>query len=527
MGKAQLLDPVRLPIPKKKSASPKDEIKKLSSALKKATKHNTQLKENLSKSLPPDELEIYESYIEMINDPEVVDQTIAYIEKEQCNVDFAYYQIQKGFISSIEQLDDPYLKQRAEDLRMITNGVLECMLEKHSKNNSIDTPSILIADKIDPNQLAELNPKLLLGLITSKGGITDHTTIIAKALGIPFLIGVKNVTEKITTGDLVILDSEHQCVTLHPSSELIEQTQLKIERQKINWDKERERAKEKAYTQSNKTIEVLANVGSLQEAIDASDCGADGIGLLRTELCFIEQASLPNEKKHFEFYSELLSNLPDKTHTLRLLDFGSDKQFPGLPSSPEENPAMGNRALRLGFMHYELLLKPQIRAFLRLSSTFKIQILCPMITTLEDLDQIKKAIKLENDTIHSTGKTKTPIPPIGIMVEVPNVALHPELFVPQADFFSFGTNDLAQFIMAADRTNAQVAHYLEAANPSLVQCITAYVNHAKEYHKKVSICGELASNPDYLKHFIELGVASLSMPPRLIPKIKAQITSFD
>ena len=198
-----------------------------------------------------------------------------------------------------------------------------------------------------------------------------------------------------------------------------------------------------------------------------------------------------------------------------------------MPITSEENPAMGHRALRLGFSHYNRLLKPQIRAFLRLSKKFDIKILCPMIATPEDLIQILDAIVKEQEELNLHGEVIQKLPPIGIMVEVPNVALNPKDFISKADFFSFGTNDLAQFLMAADRTNEKVSHYIEVANQSLFKLIKNFTKEVLPHKKEISICGELASNSAYLKKFVDLGITSLSIPPSLIPKIKTEIKSMD
>ena len=478
-------------------------------------------------SLSEEELEIYEAYSSILNDPELIDKTITSIKKEKFSAAYSYYQETQKFTSSLEKLEDNYLNQRAEDLKMLSKLVIEILQGKKNTVSKLDQPCILIADKIDPNYLAEFNPINLLGIITSKGGITDHTSIIAKALGIPYLLGVKNSTEIIKTGDIAIIDSENECAHINPEEKKIEQFQDEIIKQESEKQKQLLNSQTKAITKSGKKIEILANVGSVEDAHQALKSGADGIGLLRTELCFLESQTIPDENTHLDLYNKILEQLPKKRYTLRLLDFGSDKKISYLSHTNEENPAMGHRALRLGFSHYNLLLKPQIRAFLRLSKKFDIKILCPMIATPEDLIQVLDAIEKEQKELNSHGEVVQKLPPIGIMVEVPNVALNPKDFISKADFFSFGTNDLAQFLMAADRTNEKVSHYIEVANQSLFKLIKNFTKEVLPYKKEISICGELASNSAYLRKFIDLGITSLSIPPSLIPKIKAEIKSMD
>ena len=409
---------------------------------------------------------------------------------------------------------------------MISKLVIEILEDKKKSSSKINIPSIIVAEKINPNTLAELKSKNLIGLITSKGGLTDHTSIIAKAMGVPYLINVENASEKIKNGDFLIIDSNEKSVKINPEKETILKYKKIISDQEIKNRKQLLNSKDKAFTKSGKTINIMANVGSVEDGKKAFEYGADGIGLLRTELCFINSSVVPEEETHYKTYKKILETIPEKKCTLRLLDFGTDKKVSYLPVSNEQNPAIGNRALRLGFMYYESLLKPQIRSFLRLSKIFEIKILCPMITTPNDLIQVIDAIKQEQEELNLLGEEINEIPEIGIMVEVPNVAMNPLDFVSNADFFSFGTNDLAQFLMAADRTNEMVSHYLEQANQTVVKLIKDFAKALKPYKKEISICGELASNQSYLKEFIDLGLSSLSVTPSQIPKIKTKILSL-
>ena len=409
---------------------------------------------------------------------------------------------------------------------MISKLVIEILENKGKSLSKIDTPSIIVAEKIDPNILAELGSKNLIGLVTKKGGLTNHVSIIAKAMGIPYIINVENALDEIKNGDFIIIDTNKKNIQINPEKETIQEYKKIISDQKINNRKKLLYSKDIAFTKSGKTINIMANIGSTEDGEKAFEYGADGVGLLRTELCFINSTVVPDEETHYKTYKKILETIPEKNCTLRLLDFGSDKKVSYLPISSEENPAIGNRALRLGFIFYESLLKPQIRSFLRLSKIFKIKILCPMITTPDDLIQVKNAIKQEQEELNLLGEEITKIPEIGIMVEVPNVAINPLDFVSNADFFSFGTNDLAQFLMAADRSNEKVSHYLEQANHSVIKLIKDFTKAIKPYKKDIGICGELASNLIYLKEFIDLGLNSLSVTPNQIPKIKAKILSL-
>jgi phosphocarrier protein FPr len=280
-------------------------------------------------------------------------------------------------------------------------------------------------------------------------------------------------------------------------------------------------------TKSGVKIAIHANIGSVLEAQAALTNGAEGIGLLRSELCFLECTHFPTENEQYKTYKELLDILPKSLNTVRLLDFGTDKPLEFLSLDQEENPAMGLRALRLGITYYNQLLKPQIRAILRLSKEYTIRILCPMIATPADFDQIYKLIYSEYTQLKKEGVQLNKLVPVGIMVEIPNVAIRPELFLDKVDFFSIGTNDLSQFLMAADRTNEKVANYLIEAKEILLMLINEFTKKAHNKNKTVSICGELASDTSSIKELLKIDIDALSIAPSLIPEIKAFIRSLE
>ena len=487
IGEAQILysdDPIE--IKKQTGINSENEISNLKKAIDKTIKKIDSQKVNLSVNLSEKELEIYTAFNSIVNDPEVLDQTRDLIKKQNFNAAYSYYQVTRNFISELESLDDEYLNRIAEDLKMLSDMVLKSLLGDEKVSSKVNNPSIVIAEKIDPSQIADINQTNLLGIITAEGGVTDHSSIIAKALGIPYMLGVKNVVNIVRNGDKIILDSKNKCIHINPEKEISQKFEKEILKEKSINKNQLTKSKYVAITKSGKKVDIMANVGSLDDAVQAKRFGADGIGLLRTELCFLESYKMPDEKSQLELYSKILNNLPEKTHTLRLIDFGSDKKVL-TPLQDEENPALGQRALRLGFSYYDTLLKPQIRAFLKLSKDFNIKILCPMITNSNDLDKIITAIHKEQKELNQQGEIIEKLPPIGIMVEVPNVALNPNDFISKADFFSFGTNDLAQFLMAADRTNKNVSHYIESGNQSVKTNSNLLQSNFQE--KEISIWG--------------------------------------
>ena len=508
---------------KQKCSSVEDEIDRLTSALLAAQNKVLEQKNTMINTLSSEELELYDAYLEILKDPELKANTIGYIQEEKCKVDFALQQITSKFIYDLESLDDPYLSARAQDIRMLNRMLVNILQGREEPDIRLTSPSILVAESLSTSQLAGINTSQILGVVTAKGGRTDHIAILLKSMGIPALIGIGKAISMLKSNSFIILDCNQSELLLNPIQKIVLKYELLKKKQVLDFEKQIEFSQSKATTLSGKELSVCANVGAVEDMQKAFQFGADGVGLFRTEMCFLESTNFPDEEIHFQKYNAILKEFPNALHTIRLLDFGSDKPLIYLKNKIEENPALGSRALRLGFEYYKELLKPQLRALLRLSQLYNIQLLCPMIADLEDLIEIKDKINLEYNQLIKEGFEIREVPSIGIMVEIPNIALQPEALVKEADFFSFGTNDLAQFLMAADRTNDRVAHYLPRAKASLLFLIENFTKVAHIEGKKVSICGELASDEECLSTFIRIGIDSLSMPPNLIPGIKKAI----
>ena len=483
-------------------------------------------KDSMRGKLEESELALYEAYDQMLQDPELMKQTKEFIQKTKKNSFFAFQRVSEQYALSLLALDDPYLSARADDIRMLAELVIRIGLGQEHSTEDWNEQAILLAHHLSTQQLSTIKQENLAGIVLVEGGLTDHTAILAKAMGIPLLIGVDDNVMKIADGSFSILDSESNRFIINPSKELIQLTRAQIKEKRIHWEEVKNQAQAKAYTKSGRTLAIEANVGSLLEVEHAKENGAEGIGLFRTELAFLQQQKPLSEEDHYALYESMLSSFSGVTHTIRLLDFGSDKPLGFMELPKEENPSMGIRALRLGIRNYGSLLKPQIRALLRLSQHYSIRILCPMIASTKDCMEIKQLIKNELEDFRYQDRIELAMPPIGIMVEIPNVAIRPYEFIELADFFSFGTNDLAQFLMAADRLNGQLSVYFEDAKPTLIELIENFSRQAKASGKSVSICGEFAADTNYTEKFIDMGVSALSMAPVQIPIVKKKISEL-
>jgi len=507
-------------IKKKSSNKPIDEIKRLKNSISILEKKILGLKKNLKNKISKENLLIYDSNIEILKDPDLIEKTTHLIKSKNYSAEYSYKYCSEEYAKVINEIDDEYLSARAKDIKEISNELVEVLLGKSSPDINFSSPKILVSEKISTNEIASFKSKYIKGIVTAEGGSTDHVSIISKALEIPAVVGLKSEIKKLKNNDKLILNGQEGEVIYKPTQKQLKEYKIKKNILKEKFKNAIKKNKETAKTISGELIKVNANIGGLNDAKKALKYGADGIGLFRTEFCFLNRQNFPSEDEQLKLYTKIINVLPKKEFIIRLSDFGSDKKVDYIDQPYEQNPAMGYRGLRLGFKYYDKLLKPQLRALIRLSLNYNIKILCPMISDIDDIKEIKKAVINESDNLKLN---KISHIPLGIMIETPNVAMNAEEFIDHVDFFSFGTNDLSQFLMAADRTNENVAKYHEKAIPSIMKLIENVCNISKKKGKWVGICGEIASKKELLKMFIKIGVNELSMSPTMIPEIKESI----
>ena len=507
-------------IKKKSSNKPIDEIKRLKNSISILEKKILGLKKNLKNKISKENLSIYDSNIEILKDPDLIEKTTHLIKSKNYSAEYSYKYCSEEYAKVINEIDDEYLSARAKDINEISNELIEILLGKSSTDINFSSPKIIVSENISTNEIASIKSKYIKGIVTAEGGSTDHVSIISKALEIPAVVGLKSEIKKLKNNDKLILNGQEGEVIYNPTQKQLKEYKIKKNILKEKFKNAIKKNKEIAKTISGELIKVNANIGSLNDAKKALEYGADGIGLFRTEFCFLNRQNFPSEDEQLKLYTKIINVLPKKEFIIRLSDFGSDKKVDYINQPYEQNPAMGFRGLRLGFKYYDKLLKPQLRALIRLSLNYNIKILCPMISDIDDIKEIKKALINESDDLKLN---KTSQIPLGIMIETPNVAMNAEEFIDHVDFFSFGTNDLSQFLMAADRTNENVAKYHEKAIPSIMKLIENVCNISQKKGKWVGICGEIASKNELLKMFIKIGVNELSMSPTMIPEIKESI----
>lgn len=359
----------------------------------------------------------------------------------------------------------------------------------------------------------------MLGFVTDMGGITSHTAILAEALGIPAIVGLKDITERVKQGDSLIVDGETGKVFINPNENTIDL--FKHKKKALEAEKrELEKVKfNEAITKGGKRIEVAANIGSPKDADVSLRSGAEGVGLFRTEFLFLNRNTPPTEDEQFKAYKEVLEKFNGKPVIIRTLDIGGDKQIPYLNLEHEINPFLGVRAIRLCLTRKDLF-KTQLRAILRASNYGKTRIMYPMIAVKEEIVEANNVLKEVKNELE---KEKLPFDSnieVGIMVEIPSAALNAEALADYVDFFSIGTNDLTQYTFAADRTNDNLSYLYQPLNPALLKLIKMTVDASHEKGKWTGVCGELAGDPEAIPILVNLGVDELSMSPQKIPYAK-------
>jgi len=473
-----------------------------------------------------EEAAIFQAHALMLDDPELLDAVRTAIEEQHVNAETALADTTEMYAQMLEALDDQYLSARAVDVRDVATRVLRILLNaSESPTAGLTTPSIILAQDLTPSDTVLLDKSLVLGFCTAEGGATSHTAILARGLGLPAVVGVGPSVRGVRDGTTLVLDGGEGVVLIEPD----ERTVATYEKQQATAAtavaQARSRAHEPAVTRDGHRVEVAANIGNVEGAQEALEAGAEGVGLLRTEFLYLERSHLPDEEEQYHAYRAIADAFGHRPVILRTLDIGGDKELPYLNLPQEMNPFLGVRAIRLCLAQPDLF-KPQLRAALRAGADRNLRIMFPMVATV---DEVKKARALLDECrtqLLAEGQPASEEMEVGIMVEIPTAALLAELLAAEVDFFSIGTNDLAQYTMAADRTNARVAHLATGFQPAVLRLVRDVIAAAHDQNKWVGLCGELAGEPLAIPILLGLGIDELSMNPPAIPQAKQVIRSL-
>ena len=503
------------------------EVKRFLDALDKTRQQIEGAKNNLNSDLESSHLSIFDTHLLILKDQSLKDKTVSLIKEKLLNAEYAFKEVIKDLIKKFRGMEDEYFKQRKEDLEDIATRVIGNLIKK-DMNKTIDfkEDTILVAKVIHPSDLSLLYNDKVVGIATDYGGVTTHTSIIAKALNIPTVVGLHNATKVIVDGDIVIVDGIAGEVIVKPQ-ESEKSVYIEKHQKRLSLQKELiEIAKQKSITLDGEKVSLLANVEVAEEFPALKKFNAEGVGLYRSEFIFLQSApNLPTEEEHYNFYKALCSQV-DGEVTIRTLDLGGEKFFHEVLEKDEQNPVLGLRAVRFCLKRKDIF-RTQLRAILRVSGEYeKVKVMFPLIS---GVDELKEVLFFLNEIIEEMKKEKIKINeniPKGIMIEVPSAAEIPDLLAKYVDFFSIGTNDLIQYCLAIDRNNDKVNYLYQPAHPAVLRMINRVIKSAIEAKIDVSMCGEMAGNPKFTALLLGMGLRKFSMTPASIPLVKAVLRNL-
>jgi phosphotransferase system enzyme I (PtsI) len=478
-----------------------------------------QIRDQVSNSLGEDEALIFDAHLMVLEDNALITETIQHIEQNKQNVEYSFNVVVERYINFFKTIEDEYLRERVSDIKDVSRRVLNHLVGA-TKNTSLSTPQnrIIVSEDITPSQAVSFNKDNLLGFITDSGGATSHFVIMSRSFKIPAVVGLHNATEKIKQNDYILIDGYEGLVFINPSAETIKEYDQIANKQREIERSFQEELVEKTETLDGHNIELMANIEASDDISASIQDSFDGIGLFRTESIYLMKNGMPSEEEQFNEYASVVKNTNGKPVIIRTLDIGGDKLINGV----HDDSFLGLRAIRFCLENLTIF-KTQLRAILRASIFGDIRIMYPMISGVEELDkanyildEVKEELLAEEIAFDSDIQ-------VGAMIELPSAVSIIDLLANKVDFFSVGTNDLIQYLMAVDRMDDRVSHLYQPTHPAVLRSLKSIFEQSDSNQKHVSVCGEMAGEPIYAALLIGLGAKSLSVSVSRLPEIKHYI----
>lgn len=476
----------------------------------------------VDKNLGPEEARIFDAHLLVLEDQALISETIREFENTGLNVETCFNKVSQRYIKAFSEIDDEYLRERAGDIRDVAQRVLQNLLgqARQSLSQLVDK-RVVVANDISPSDAAGIDSSQALAIVTDSGSRTSHAVIVARSMKVPAVVGTRDFTKQVKAGDWLLVDGYDGVVILNPS----EQTLFrygKIQRQKKGFEQRLfEANRQPAVTLDGATITLRANIEKVDEVALVKDYFADGVGLFRTEYLYLSASRIPSEQEQYLAYKTVAEKLAPSPVVIRTLDLGGDKPMAGAAHlfPKEDNPFLGYRAIRFCLDHPDIF-KDQLRAILRASAHGTVHLMYPMISGREELARANAVLDECKAELKAKKNAFDPKLVVGTMIEIPSAAITADLLARDCGFFSIGTNDLIQYLLAIDRGNNSIAHLYEPTHPAVVRTLKSIVDQAHKQKIKVSVCGEMAGDAVYVPLLIGLGVDELSMTPPLLPAVK-------
>ncbi|HGZ6151285.1 TPA: phosphoenolpyruvate--protein phosphotransferase [Staphylococcus aureus] len=502
------------------------EVAKFNSAIEASKVELTKIRNNAEVQLGADKAAIFDAHLLVLDDPELIQPIQDKIKNENANAATALTDVTTQFVTIFESMDNEYMKERAADIRDVSKRVLSHILGVELPNPSmIDESVVIVGNDLTPSDTAQLNKEFVQGFATNIGGRTSHSAIMSRSLEIPAIVGTKSITQEVKQGDMIIVDGLNGDVIVNPTEDELIAYQDKRERYFADKKELQKLRDADTVTVDGVHAELAANIGTPNDLPGVIENGAQGIGLYRTEFLYMGRDQMPTEEEQFEAYKEVLEAMGGKRVVVRTLDIGGDKELSYLNLPEEMNPFLGCRAIRLCLAQQDIF-RPQLRALLRASVYGKLNIMFPMVATINEFREAKAILLEEKENLKNEGHDISDDIELGIMVEIPATAALADVFAKEVDFFSIGTNDLIQYTLAADRMSERVSYLYQPYNPSILRLVKQVIEASHKEGKWTGMCGEMAGDETAIPLLLGLGLDEFSMSATSILKARRQINGL-
>jgi phosphoenolpyruvate-protein phosphotransferase (PTS system enzyme I) len=461
----------------------------------------TVLREKVAHQLGEAEAEIFDAHLLILEDRALIEETLRVLAEQKCNIEKAFYSVVERYLAAFAQIEDTFIKERAADIKDVAKRILQAMSGGERPQYRIDTPSILVAEDLTPSQIALLPRQMLLGIALAKGGPTSHASILARAIGVPTVLGIENLMARTHQARDLRLDGRAGTVAIVGGADEAEAIAITPSA-----------VAPSAEGQNGAAFELMANLERVEDAPSALAAGAAGVGLFRSEFLWLGRTTPPSEEEQSAAYRELIQSCAGREVTIRTFDLGGDKgQVFGRGGAYR-------RAIRCGIEDKKLM-QVQLRALLRVSGEGRLRILFPMIASAEEMRQCRELANAARQELLQQGVQVSDVP-LGAMIEIPAAALCLEELAPICDFWSIGSNDLIQYLLACDRNDPHAAHLYDPTHPAVVRVLKEIAAQAQQHNIDLTLCGEMAAEPKYLPILRRLGIGRLSVAPRAIASLR-------